>query len=153
MIASCCVAGITNPSIPVRSLNPCSPEGMSSGATLLHNSGRNPETRLTPPIVVRGSRNEAMAAARSRSRWASDRSHSRYTWEDVPRLKMPLWPVFIDVLALGTEMSEIDWMCGVAAHFQRPVFFVDAEPLCAATRSLLSLLLSYCGSSSLAWCV
>src|SRR3569832_3038566 len=31
--------------------------------------------------------------------------------------------------------------------------FLSAEPLCRATWLVLSLLISYCGSSGLAWCV
>ena len=55
--ASCCVAGIAKPSAPTRrALKPSSPGGVSRGAASRQSSGRNPATRLTPPIVVRGSR-------------------------------------------------------------------------------------------------
>ena len=46
-------------------LKPTTPAGASSGATFRHSSGRNPATRLTPPIVVRGSRSDETAATKS----------------------------------------------------------------------------------------
>ena len=64
--ASCCVAGIRKPSIPTTSRsNPAMAAGASSGTAFLQSSGRNPATRLTPPIVVLGSRREEIAATRS----------------------------------------------------------------------------------------
>ena len=57
---SCCVAGNSWAATPrIGSSNPTTPTGAASGATTAHSSGRKPATRLTPPIVVRGSRRRA----------------------------------------------------------------------------------------------
>src|SRR4029450_512318 len=88
--ASCCVAGITKPSTPTTSsLNPSTSGGASWSATSRQISGRNPATRLTPPIVVHGSRRAEIASTRSRPRCPASASNSRYAWDDVPSAKIP----------------------------------------------------------------
>jgi hypothetical protein len=75
---SCCVAGLVKPSTPTRStLKPSSPGSASSGTTDRHSSGRNPATRFTPPIVVRGSRSEETAVTTSRRALSPTTSNSR----------------------------------------------------------------------------
>src|SRR6185437_13828277 len=91
MTMSCCVAGRTYPDGPTTgSLKPVTPGGVADGATDAQSSGRNPATRLTPPIVVRGSRSDA-------TRWTADpgdipaaTSSSRYACDDVPMAKIPV---------------------------------------------------------------
>src|SRR5882724_11888256 len=75
------------------SSNPTTPAGASSGATSLQSSGLNPATRLTPPIVVRGSRSDAIAATTSAPVPPAETSNSRYACDAVPRAKIPLWGV------------------------------------------------------------
>ena len=72
-------AGITNPSVPLISLlNPSTPGGASSGTISRHSSGRNPITKFTPPVVVRGSRIAEIVEANSLRFVASRMSNSRY---------------------------------------------------------------------------
>src|SRR5262249_10943835 len=88
--ASCWVAGITKPSAPTRSSsNPTTPGGASRGIALRHSSGLNPATRLTPPIVVLGSRSDEMQATSSRPSCPAARSTSRYACDAVPSAKIP----------------------------------------------------------------
>src|SRR6058998_1292170 len=81
------------------SLKPLRPGGEASGATVAHSSGRNPATRLTPPIVVRGSRSEATRATAEAGSTELVRSSSRYPCEAVPSARMPGWGDAISQLA------------------------------------------------------
>ena len=75
---SCWVAGMLKPSIPTTgSTKPWRSRGDRSGATARHSSGRNPVTRFTPPIVVRGSDRSATASTRAGAAAGSRRSSSR----------------------------------------------------------------------------
>ena len=60
-----------------RRRSPSSSAGASAGAASRHSSGLKPATRLTPPIVVRGSRNEATARTRSVPARPPEASNSR----------------------------------------------------------------------------
>ena len=94
MTASCWVAGIVTPVGPVTGERKLvTPVGESSAATLVQSSGRNPTTRFTPPIVVRGSRSPATAPTSTAGAAPGTRSSSRYTWDIVPSAKMPVWGV------------------------------------------------------------
>ena len=75
---SCCVAGRVVAVGPTSgSLKPVTPVGAASGATPAQSSGRKPATRLTPPIVVRGSRSDATRATAAAGSTPVTRSNSR----------------------------------------------------------------------------
>src|SRR5262245_43908757 len=104
--ASCCVAGMVYPSGPaIAWLNPSRPAGASSGMTSRHSSGRNPATRLTPPIVVRGSRRDATAVTSRRAFSRLFASNSRYAWDDVPSAKMPPCGLFMRVASSAVRRT------------------------------------------------
>src|SRR6185312_5747404 len=69
--------------------------GASSGTTSAQRLGRKPATRLTPPIVVRGSRRLAIAATTSPGAAAGSASNSKYACDAVPSAKMPPWGVLM----------------------------------------------------------
>ena len=60
-----------------RVLNPVTPGGAASGAIAAHSSGRKPATRLTPPIVVLGSRSPATRATVEAASAVGSTSNSR----------------------------------------------------------------------------
>src|SRR5579862_413479 len=80
---------MTNPPSPTRSASKSARSaGASSGAAARQSEGRKPATRLTPPIVVRGSRSAATALTSSWARvWTA--SNSRYACDAVPSAKIP----------------------------------------------------------------
>ncbi len=111
MTASCWVACIVTPVGPeTADRKLVTPAGASPGATLAHSSGRKPTTRLTPPIVVRGSRNPATAPTSTAGAAPGARSSSRYTWDMVPSAKMPVWGVgMMDIIAQSRTRRRPAW--------------------------------------------
>jgi len=68
---------------------PITPAGSSCGATRLQREDRKPTIRLTPPVVVRGSRRLAIACTNAPGSACSSRSHSREECEPVTRREDP----------------------------------------------------------------
>src|SRR6266498_2407329 len=96
---------MTKPSLPATSsLKPARSAGASSGSASRQASGRKPATRLTPPIVVRGSRSEAIARTMLVVGSPSVASNSRYACAAVPRAKMP--PCGLRVAAMWAPYAK-----------------------------------------------
>ena len=75
--------------------------GVMAGAMSRHSSGRKPATRLTPPMVVRGSRRPATWRTAVSAVDGSRTSNSRYACDDVPSAKMPVCGEAIPTLRSG----------------------------------------------------
>src|SRR6266511_1427535 len=98
---------MTKPSLPATSsLKPARSAGASSGSASRQASGRTPATRLTPPIVVRGSRSAAIARTRLVVGFPSEASNSRYACAAVPSAKMPPCGLRVAAMRLLTRNGE-----------------------------------------------
>src|SRR5262249_14886487 len=97
------VAGDVEPPTPTMFCAKASARGASSGSSVRQSSGRNPHTRLLPPIVVRGSRSRATVLTSCVAACSSCAANSRYVCDEVPRAKIPVYGWLTDASWTASE--------------------------------------------------